>query len=316
MKKRIIKLGLIGVGKWGINYINTINNMKNVKLSCICTRDINKYKNYVQKYKVYRDWKELVLKGTFDGLIIATPANTHIEIMDYCINLGIPIIVEKPLTKFLKQAEDIYIKAKNKKGIVFVDHIHLYHPSFKKLKEIASYSNNIDKVLSISGGHGPFRKDIRALWDWGTHDVAMCIDFFNETPLLLEASYLARSLQEEQTGEIIQAKLLFKKEIEIILIFGNLMKKKIKIFEITQNQSLLRYQPLCSQKLVYENLENNTKTLKEIIVEKTTPLTKLIETFRAAILDKKTRLNDLKLSVEVTKVISNIQTELDNKIQI
>ncbi len=310
-----VKLGLIGAGEWGRNYIHTIENIKKVQLTSICSRNPKVLKKYSHKYKIHSNWKELIDEGNFDGLIIATPTDTHIKIMDYCINLRIPILIEKPITKYLDEAENIFDIAKNKNGIVLVDHIHLYHPSFKKLKKIYSNYGKIYSIRSVSGGLGPFRKETRALWDWGTHDVAMCIDIIKDVPELIEANYISRCFEKEKFGEIIKARLLSKNKIEINLIFGNLMSKKRKIFELHQMNSLLRYQPLKKNNLIREVFETeNKKDSDELVSENITPLTKLIETFRIAILKKETDLYDLKLAVDVTSVLDQISIALDKNL--
>ncbi len=310
--KNIVKLGLIGAGAWGKNYIHTIEKIKYVEISCIASRNDNVCKTYSSRYKIFQNWKELIHSGKFDGLIIATPTDTHTKILNYCISQNIPTLIEKPLTKNLDEAEKIFLRAKNKNGIVLVDHIHLYHPSFIKLKEIYLNYGKICAIHSVSGGAGPYREDTRALWDWGTHDIAMCIDILKDIPDLVEANYLSRSFEKEKSGEIIQAKLISKNEIEINLIFGNLMTKKRKIFELHQINSFLRYQPFSSTNLIRENLENK-KCFEEIFVEKKTPLTRLIETFRIAILNKETNLYDLKIAVGVTNVIQQISKVLEEK---
>ena len=84
--------------------------------------------------------------------------------------------------------------------MVIVDYIHLYHPSFLKL---ISYSKHLGKPFSIntiSGNKGPFRDDIRALWDWAPHDIAMCIKLLNEFPKVNKAKYLKRDFNYVSQG--------------------------------------------------------------------------------------------------------------------
>ena len=311
---KIIKFGLIGAGAWGENYIHTIEKIKQVELTCIYSNNLNIHKIYSHKYKIYKNWRKLISEGIFDGLIIATPTDSHINIMEYCINLKIPILVEKPLTKYIYEAEKILDTAKNRGAIVLIDHIHLYNPSFKKLKEIYPKYGNIHSINSLAGGRGPYRKDTRALWDWGSHDAAMSIDILNEIPELIQASYLSRNFDEEKSGEIIKAHLISKNNIEINLIFGNLMQKKTKIFELHQNNSLLRYQPLSSKNLIREVFENNNKVFsEELVTEKNTPLSELIKEFRLAILKNQTNLYDLELAVKATILLNNISIALEQK---
>ena len=314
MKKNSIKLGLIGAGAWGINYIKTIEKVKGVELIGISTKSGIFQKNFLNRknYKIYKDWRELISKKNIDGVIIASPANTHFEITKYCINLGLPCIVEKPITLKVSQAEYILETAKKNKSIVLVDHIHLYNPYFKKLKKISNKANNIISIHSVAGGNGPFRKDIRALWDWGSHDIAMSIDIMGNTPEIVEASYLYQSNETNKNGEIILTKLLFNQQRIATLIFGNLMKSKIRIFDLKADNKIIRYQPLSKKQLVEISVsQNNFKLVSKKITSPLSAMELLINEFRDLIQKKVENYYDLKLALKVTSVIESISSLLD-----
>ena len=91
-----IKLGLIGVGKWGVNYIKTVKEIDYIDLNYV-TSNKNISKNLLNNdCKVENDWKKIVSSKKIDGIIIATPPHTHYEILMECINLKIPVLIEKP----------------------------------------------------------------------------------------------------------------------------------------------------------------------------------------------------------------------------
>ena len=48
-----------------------------------------------------------------------------------------------------------------------MNHVYLYHPMYRFLKEIIDDKTKINSIYSNSGNNGPFRKDISPLWDWG-----------------------------------------------------------------------------------------------------------------------------------------------------
>ena len=314
MNNNTTKLGLIGLGAWGINYVKTIEKIKGVELVGISTKSgIIKKDFFIRKnYKIYKDWKDLVSKKNIDGVIIASPANTHFEITKYCINIRLPCIVEKPITLKKSQAKYIYEIAKKYKSIVLVDHIHLYNPYFKKLKKISQEAKNISSIHSVAGGHGPFRKDTRALWDWGSHDIAMSIDIMENTPEVVEASYLYQSNEKDKKGEIILTKLLFNQQKVATLIFGNLMKNKIRIFDLKADNKIIRYQPLLKKQLVeISTSQNNFKFKAKKITSPLSAMELLINEFRDLIHKKVGNYYDLKLALKVTSVIESISSILD-----
>ena len=309
MKSNSIKLGLIGAGTWGSNFIKTIEKIEGIKLIGISTKSGKFKKDYIygNKIKIYKDWKELVLKKNIDGVIIASPANTHFEITKYCINLGLPCLVEKPITLKVSQAEYIYELAQKNKSIVLVDHIHLFHPAFKELKKIAQEAENIISINSVAGGNGPYRKDVRALWDWGSHDIAMTIDIMGSNPEIIDASYLNQSNEKSRKGEIIQTKLLFDNKKKATLIFGNLMKNKIRIFDLQTDKEMIRYQPLMQNQLIkISTSQYNFKFSTKEINSSLSAMEILLNKFKILIQKKDGYYDDLKLALKVTSVIESI----------
>ena len=96
------KLALVGTGRWGKRYIETIKKIDSIELVSIASR--NPPPNLCNDtFKVFDDWKQL-LNQEIDGLIIATPPHTHAKILEEAIKAGIPAIIEKPLTLNLKEA--------------------------------------------------------------------------------------------------------------------------------------------------------------------------------------------------------------------
>ena len=308
MNNKLIKLGLIGAGAWGSNFISTVKKVEGIEIISISTMSgkLNRRNLELDNFKIYKNWKDLVSEKDINGVIIATPADTHFEITKYCIQKGLPCIVEKPIATELCKAELIYEIAKKYKAIVLVDHIHLYHPAFEELKKLSKKAKNIITINSVAGGDGPFRKDIRALWDWGTHDIAMSIDIMGDGLKIIEASYLFKHNEGFKKGEIIQTKLLFDNQVQATLIFGNLMKGKNRTFEIKTDKSILKYQPLLKKKLIKISYLEDHIISTEIKTSELSAMEILIIKFRDLIQKKEEHLYDLKLALKVTSVIESI----------
>ena len=99
-----LRIGLIGVGEWGKNYINTLKKNKGVSLKKIACKNLKENRNLVNDYEVTDNWHNITLSSEIDGIIIATPPKTHFEIASEAIKNGKPVIVEKPLTLNSKEA--------------------------------------------------------------------------------------------------------------------------------------------------------------------------------------------------------------------
>ncbi len=317
MKSSIVRLGLIGAGKWGRNYISTTSTLSNVRLISVASRNPITSSLVNDTCIIEMDWRNLIMREDIDGVIVSTPASTHAKIALKCLSAGLPLLIEKPLTNNLKDAEEILKVAKEQNSLVMVDHIHLYHPAFRSLK---NYSNNLGELLSIktkSGGPGPFRKDVSALWDWGSHDIAMCLAMKNELPKSTEADYLEKRAGHNNKGESIKVKMHYKNGTHADLEISNLLTKKERIFKAEFEHGTLIYSDQKSKSLIKrDNISNRKFSLqKDISLPYTIeqPLTCLVKEFANAILSKKKNISDLRTAVDVINILEKLSQNLREK---
>ena len=101
----------------------------------------NQFNNRLPEHiKIYDSWKNLCNSSTIDGIVVATPPSTHIEIANYAITNNLPVLIEKPLSLSLDETLDFFKKIKLFKKNIMVNFIHLYNPIYIEM-------NNITKVL-------------------------------------------------------------------------------------------------------------------------------------------------------------------------
>ena len=199
----VVRLGLIGAGKWGRNYIKTIEKIKGVTLNKIACRSLEDKADLCESFELTNNWKDISESDEIDGIIIATDPENHIEIAKQCIKNKKPLIIEKPITLNYKDAQNILNLSLINKVMVKVNHIYLYHPLYKILMENSNNNLEIKSIYTIGGDYGPFRKNISSLWDWGPHDLAMCLDIMQDLPLKIDASFIKNfPNKKSQNGNI------------------------------------------------------------------------------------------------------------------
>ncbi len=311
-----IKLGLIGAGPWGKNYIRTLSEIPGVKLTRVASRNPSTAQLVDKDCIVEEDWHCVAKATDINGVIIATPPHCHGAMVKCALNTGLATLVEKPITSTQREAEELLLLAEKKRSLVMVDHIHLFHPGFRALKKLAKEARQIQTINSTGGGYGPFRKDIRALWDWGTHDIAMCTELIGLSPKVVRARYLKRAKEGYEMGELIETELVFPNGTEAILRFGNLMEEKIRVFKIKLEECSLIYEPKKSNCLVKVNqskeIDSGALAIEAIAVRKELPLNCILKEFAASISSAKKDISSLYLSLKVINVLEDISRILDD----
>jgi hypothetical protein len=109
-------------------------------------------------FQIGRTWRGC------DGVIVATPPDTHYELAREILTAGYPLILEKPITTDPSHAWGLVKLG----GIAYASHTRLYSPSWRKFKASLTEIHSID---CVAGGtaRDPW-------WDWGPHLAAMCLD--------------------------------------------------------------------------------------------------------------------------------------------
>lgn len=170
-----VRLGLVGAGRWGKNYIRTIAALNGVRLDAVASRNPETAALVPAGCRVVADWHALVDDGDIDGVVIASPPDTHADILIAAVERRKAVLAEKPVVMSRSDAARIRAMLARRPATVMVDHTHLFHPAFRALCREAASLGPVRSIRSSAGNHGPYRRDASVLWDWSPHDVAMCL---------------------------------------------------------------------------------------------------------------------------------------------
>lgn len=145
-----MKYALIGCGRIAVNHIQaTINNNIAVTALCDIVPDcMDKLLKNIQDsetIKSYTDYKKLLEEIKPDIAAIATDSGSHAEVALHCINQGVNVIIEKPMTMSIEDADKI-ISLSEQKGVkVSVCHQNRFNIAVQKMR-VALESGRFGKI--------------------------------------------------------------------------------------------------------------------------------------------------------------------------
>jgi len=145
-----VRLGIIGTGSMGAGHATYLkeNKINNCVLSAIC--DVVKPTNEIfNNIKYYNDYKELILSGDVDAVLIATPHYAHTEIGVFALENNIHTLVEKPISVHKNDCLKLINAHKNKDVIFAAMFNQRTKPEFIKIKELISTLGNLQRVNYI-----------------------------------------------------------------------------------------------------------------------------------------------------------------------
>ena len=289
-----VRLGLVGAGRWGRAYIRTIAQMDDVRLARVASGNPETRSLVPPGCSVSGDWREALAARDVDGIIVSTPASTHAEIALEAIARGRPVLVEKPFALNVASAESVRAAASARGIFVMVDHVLLFHPANQALKRAVRADGPVRGITGRAGARGPYRMDAGALWDWGPHDVSMCIDLLGTEPEALDAECL-----ESQPAEVGRAE-----RVRIELRFAGNVRADIELSTLADRHRRFEVR-LDSRTLHYDG------ALPEAPADQ--PLTRAVREFAASIAGGDTSTGSMDLGVAVVRTLERCAAAIAGK---
>ena len=173
------KLGIIGIGDWGKNLVRDTSKISYVKKCSGLgnTKNISWLKKNYPSIQYVSDQKEIFADKEIDAVIIATPINTHYNLVKKALLMKKHVFVEKPLCSTLSKAEELIKIAKKNNLVLFVGQIFIFNEILKKVIEI-SKRENIVYVNFVWNKFGTFDEDI--FLNLVSHDLSIILTLFGK----------------------------------------------------------------------------------------------------------------------------------------
>jgi len=191
MKK--ISISLWGLGNHAENRIlPALKSLKNLSLVGVCSRNEEKVLETAKKYNClgWTNPREMLNDASIDIIYIAAPIGVHFNLVEQALKAGKIVWCEKPLTCNYNNTKELISLAERNKVMLAEAFMYLYHPQFKKVKNLVNDKyNNFGKVKSVICRFGipsldnpGFRNDPDlcggALWDVASYTVSAVLELF------------------------------------------------------------------------------------------------------------------------------------------
>lgn len=237
-------VGVIGCGYWGPNLIRNFNQIPEVKIKYACDLDGKRLQHIQSLYseiQVTKDYREILKDNSVDAVCIATPVHTHFPLAKDALLSGKHVLIEKPLTACVKEAEELIELSERNKKVLMVDHTFEFTVAVNKIKEIIE-RNELGNIFYINSDRlslGLFQKDINVVWDLAPHDISIMIYVLRMNPISVSAqgqSHILKGIED-----VSMVKVQFPQNIIAFLRLSWLDPCKVRKMTIVGSQKMLVY---------------------------------------------------------------------------
>ena len=193
MTKEATTVGLIGCGYWGPNLLRNFSENEAAELRWICDLDPKRLEVMGRRYpsaETTRECERLLADPRLDAVVISTPVGTHYDYARRALAAGKHVLVEKPLTASVREAEELIALAEAGGLTLMVDHTFIYTGAVRKIKEIVEGGGLGDLLYfdSTRINLGLFQPDINVVWDLAPHDLSIMDYILDRRPTSVSAT--------------------------------------------------------------------------------------------------------------------------------
>jgi len=193
-----IKVGVIGYGYWGPNIVRNFFATPDCTVRMVADgrpERLNLLAKTFPSIQGVRDAEDIIGSKEVDAIVIATPVHTHFELAKRSLLQGKHVLIEKPMTSSVREADEL-IELATKKGLTLMaDHTFLYTGAVQKMKEIIR-TEVIGTPLYFDSSRinlGLFQPDINVLWDLAPHDISILTYLITEIPESINATGISHT---------------------------------------------------------------------------------------------------------------------------
>lgn len=174
---RKIKVGVIGVGHLGKFHAEKYANLSSVELAAVVDTDKKQADDIAAKLKTkaFYSYKDILSKDAVDAVSIVVPTSLHYSIAKDFLASGIDVLLEKPITNTLKEADELIGIAVNKKAILQIGHLERFNAAVMAMDSIVNNPMFIESDrLSPFPNRGA---DVDVILDVMIHDIDIILNF-------------------------------------------------------------------------------------------------------------------------------------------
>ncbi len=244
---RRIKVGVVGVGHLGEHHARIYSELPQAELIGIFDLDQAKAASKADKYKTksFNDLEELLEKVEAASLVV--PTSSHYEVARKILDRNIHLLIEKPITETVEQAEELIKIADRRNLKLQVGHIERFNPALKAVEKIKLEPKFIESHRLAS-----FKErgtDVAVILDLMIHDLDLVLYLVKHKVKSVEASGVSVIAETE---DIANARITFENGCVANITASRISARPMRKLRIFQKNAYLSldFAEKCSE--IYE----------------------------------------------------------------
>lgn len=181
-----IRTAVIGVGYLGKFHAQKYSELKNSKLLAVVDKELESAQEVAKQVgcKACTDYRDLL--GKVDAVSIVVPTDLHFEIAADFLRHNAHVLVEKPITTTIEEAEQLIVLAESNQRVLQVGHLERFNPAILAIEKEISDTRFIESHRLAP--YNPRGTEVSVILDLMIHDIDIILDIVNSDVETIDAS--------------------------------------------------------------------------------------------------------------------------------
>ncbi len=246
------KVAVVGCGYWGKNLVRNFNQLGALDMIVDATEAGRaKARALAPNVPVAEDI-DAALSSDVQGVVIATPAETHYALVKRALQADKDVFVEKPMALTYEQGRELVLLARARERILLVGHVLEYHPAIVKLLEMIQ-AGELGKVRYIYSNRlslGKIRREENILWSFAPHDIAVILRLTGGMPFQVSAT--GGAYVQPNIADVTVTNLLFDNGVRAHIFVSWLHPFKEQRLVVIGSKKMASFDDVSKQLILYD----------------------------------------------------------------
>jgi predicted dehydrogenase len=229
-----LKVGVIGVGYLGRFHAQKYAALEGVSLVGVADVNLAQAQQIATECdcRSYTDYKKLL--ADVDAVSIVVPTSHHHQVAGACLDAGIDVLLEKPMTVTLQEADDLIAKANKKQLILQIGHLERFNPAVQAMEPFLT-----TPVFIESNRIATFKNrgvDVDVVLDLMIHDIDIILNIIKSP---IKTIHTVGAPVATKTTDIANARLIFENGATANVTVSRISRTNVRKMRIFQPGSYI-----------------------------------------------------------------------------
>lgn len=247
-----IRVGVVGVGHLGDHHARIFSQVSEAELVGINDIDQEKGQSVAQRYgtKPFENLDDLLKVA--DAISLVVPTTSHYSLAKKILERKKDLLIEKPITETVEQAEELITLAQKKNLILQVGHIERFNPAFKAIEKHQLEPKFIESHRMAQ--FNPRGTDVAVILDLMIHDIDLILSLVKSRITKIEAVGVPVVAESE---DICNARLTFENGCVANITVSRISARPLRKMRLFQKDSYISLDFLQKSVEIYKLVEAN-----------------------------------------------------------